>query len=906
MKIFVPLFRFFFLSCAVIVFSSKLGAVEPVRFSMTPDKPLAEMRDEVRAWRAADSSRAETPVEVLAAPGTWTIAAPVEFDARDSFTHYKAEKAGTAILTRGGKITGIALDKDGRFTAKIDVHTPNGRFDTLFVNGKRATLAQEPDEFYYYIEKAVPVVAGADGSEVNTEGRAFVSRQEELPVFKNLAKAANGGPISDVYVKFFHSWETSLHRIESFDENKSRVFLTARSPWGLDSWGPNLRYTVANFAEALDMPDEWFLSTEGTLTYIPLPGQTPENTELFASAGVAPAESGLLRIAGDMEKINAAAQTPNAPEASLFVRNLTFDGFVFTGDEYLLPAEGLVSSQAATSSPVSVTVAGAKRVAFSNCEMTCLGGYAVHIGAACSECGVENSLIENLGAGGVKIGGNPAALDCFVRNNVIRDYGQRDGGAVGVWMAGAQNSEITHNDISDGFYTGVSIGWVWGYAPSPTHHNTVAFNRIHNIGHGVLSDMGGVYSLGISPGTVVANNVIHDVWSYNRTGRGGWGLYTDEGSSEITIENNLVYRVHTGTFHQHYGRENIVRNNILAFSLDGQIQRSRIEDHRSFFFENNIVVWDKPPLLASNWKDGHFVMKNNLYWYCGSKELDAEREEKFFAGQTLDQWQAAGHDEGSLIADPEFTDAAHNDFTFKNGLVNDAVKKIGFVPFDFSLAGVEGERMKTIAANYEYKQVVFAPDGPEPPPFALNETFEEPRKSPTPDAYLSTENIDAAASVLFEDGNKFLRLTDADSFKAQFNPHFYYGPNYKEGTVWAAFDVRLSADMILNAEGRTLDSTHYKTGPILRFAPGKMTLGPVSAEIAPEVWYRVSLVFPIGKSPAQGGTVKIVRLSDGATVLAETPFSPASEEFRSLDWFGFYTPGKSGTADLDNITLRVE
>ena len=163
--------------------------------------------------------------------------------------------------------------------------------------------------------------------------------------------------------------------------------------------------------------------------------------------------------------------------------------------------------------------------------------------------------------------GDPAtvpetALRNIVDNNLIHDGGKIDPGAVGVWIGRTSYNRVSHNEICDLCYTGISVGWSWGYAPPSAHHNLVELNHIHDIGRGLLGDMGGIYCLGDSPGTVLRNNLVHDVYDYHT---GALAIYTDEGSTGIVIENNIGYGTTYANFHQHYGRENVVRNNICAW-----------------------------------------------------------------------------------------------------------------------------------------------------------------------------------------------------------------------------------------------------------------------------------------------------------------------------------------------------
>jgi len=234
-------------------------------------------------------------------------------------------------------------------------------------------------------------------------------------------------------------------------------------------------------------------------------------------------------------------------------------------------------------------------------------------------------------------------------------------------------------------YSGVSVGWVWGYSPSPSKRNLVAFNHIHHLGWGELCDMGGVYTLGASEGTVVANNKIHHIYSFDY---GGWGLYTDEGSFDIIMENNLVYACKNSGFHQHYGKENIIRNNIFAYNIRSQLQATRIEEHRSLSFTNNIIYFDKGSLFSSNWHKFNLFADKNIYW-------DTRTEDIKFGDVSFTEWKKSAKDIHSIIADPLFINPSKYDFHLKN---NSVAKKIGFVPFDYSLAGVYGsEEWKNLA-----------------------------------------------------------------------------------------------------------------------------------------------------------------------------------------------------------------
>jgi parallel beta-helix repeat protein len=311
-----------------------------------------------------------------------------------------------------------------------------------------------------------------------------------------------------------------------------------------------------------------------------------------------------------------------------------------------------------------------------NCAVSHVGGYAIDFGRGCKDNRIVRCEVTDIGAGGIRIGETSLRkdeADKTTGNEVtdchIHDLGICFPAGVAIWVGHSSKNTFAHNHIHDTYYSGFSIGWSWGYGPSGAQENVIEYNDVHHIGRGMLADMGGIYTLGTCTGTVIRNNVFHDVWSSTY---GGWAIYFDEGSTGVVAENNVAYRCKSNGFHQHYGKNNTLRNNIFALSQEAQIARTRKEDHFTLTFERNIVYWKEGKLLSGNWEGNQFRWEKNLFWNpAGTKGLP-------------EKWKEQGLDKDSVIADPMFADPDKGDFTLKP---DSPALKLGFQPIDVSRVG---------------------------------------------------------------------------------------------------------------------------------------------------------------------------------------------------------------------------
>ena len=278
-------------------------------------------------------------------------------------------------------------------------------------------------------------------------------------------------------------------------------------------------------------------------------------------------------------------------------------------------------------------------------------------------------------------GDNATSSENVISDNNIHDLGIIFPAAVGVWVGQSYGNTVSHNEIHDTYYSGISCGWTWGFGPTAAHDNTLEFNRIYSIGRQLMNDMGGIYVLGRQPGTVVRNNLIHDVHhAEGQGGYGGWGIYLDSASSEITVEKNIVYE-NDESIVNNQGEQNTITNNIFAFGKNTQFQRNRAAYRPSFNYQHNIVYYRDGVLMRIRPDQGQFTMDSNDYY---RKDGDVEIAIQRSGSASFKDWQGMGQDPHSITADPHFVDPEHGNFSLKS---DSPATKIGFVPIDMSQVG---------------------------------------------------------------------------------------------------------------------------------------------------------------------------------------------------------------------------
>jgi len=646
------------------------------------DAPLATLQKALDNWTATKKSgQTVSEATILLAGGTYHLSDPVRITPENGGSEksnliIRSADNQKAVFNGAKKITGWKKTKNNIWVAPVpEARDGKWNFNQLFVNGKDQVLARFPNEGFYTV---AGFPDGGEEIEYHTECKRFQFKAGDLnPKWKN---------IKDVRVIVYHFWTDTHLVIDTIDSKTNIVTFKheASKRFTDDFSNEGARYIVENVFEGLDSPGEWFLDrNKGMVYYMPMPDENMETAEILA-----PVTKEFIRFEGD--------------PLSKRVENVRIENISFEYSNFILPENDANDNQASASIPASVTAKGASNITMKGCSFKNMGNFAFDIQHGCSDIRIVGNKLEHIAAGAFKInGGNEKdhplerTKSITISDNEILHYGEKYPSAVGILLMNAEGCYIGHNHIFDGWYTGISVGWEWGYQRSVSRDNIIEFNHIHQIGQGLLSDMGGIYTLGVSPGTVIRNNQVHDVESNQY---GGWGIYNDEGSTHILIENNIVYNTKYAAYDIHYAKELTVRNNIFALGRLEVLNRGKQEPHSTVYFENNIVYWNsvKDP-FTGNWRDQPYAFHQNPNIKTQptfTSTFDADYNLYFnpqqtlgnihFNGMTWDEWHQKGKDIHSVYTDPMFVNPEKYDFTlkpespaFKLGFKNIDMKEVG-------------------------------------------------------------------------------------------------------------------------------------------------------------------------------------------------------------------------------------
>lgn len=640
----------------------------------TKESPLKSIQKAVDRAAEMNCGYWNGEVTVCLMEGVHELKAPVRVtgDVQIRITSAPGEKA----VVSGGRALGGVCESEMNGLRLWTVDLPEVRegkwyFKSLFAGEKRRPRACLPREGFYWMED----VPGHTVRDALFDGaNRFIAREGDMKDFKNL---------TDAEIHAFHYWTDEHMPIASYNPETREVVCTHQSVFVLkdDEMPRFAKYRVENIFEGLVEPGDWYLDrSEGRLYYLPEAEETIENTQL-----IVPVTEQLL-IAENVSGLTVDNITFAYTDWSLH-QNMR-PTFPQLSDEILYAS----APQGNSNLPGVISFENAKYCAVTRCEIKHIGLYGIDLVYNCKNMRIQGNVIFDMGAGGVKLNGATASQPRGERTQYITVADNDIGLGGRVFLAGigvialhANHIRIAHNHIHDLYYSGVSCGWQWNYDEGACRDNIIEYNYIHGLGHGILSDMGGIYTLSVQPGTRIHHNLIHDIEKANY---GGWAIYPDEGSSHILIENNVCYDCSSSVFHQHYGRENIVRNNIWAFGREGMIHYTRPEEHCGFNFERNIVL-TKGQAIYTGGGVGNMFADSNLFWDVDGAPVEwcvSFKDRSTY--RPIETVMEMGYDIHSEVDDPLFEDAENRNFTLKP---ESPAFKLGFKQIDLTGVGVRAE-----------------------------------------------------------------------------------------------------------------------------------------------------------------------------------------------------------------------
>ena len=535
-----------------------------------PKATLTSALRQAREWRRTEDNRIQGGITIYMEGGTYAFYEPVFIRPEDSGTKESPtiiRSVGDEKVILSGGISINGWKKQGKVWV-ADVPAFNGRpldFRQLWVNGKKAVRARDVEDF----EKMNRICSVDEKNEILYVPAVSICRLID-----------NKGNLKAKYAEMVlhQMWCVANLRIRSvevqgdsaairFHQPESRIQF--EHPWPrpmVTTNGHNSAFYLTNARELQDVPGEWYHDIDARkVYYYPREGEKMQEAEV-----IVPAVETLVRVEGTLdrpvchirfEKITFSYTTWMRPsekghvplQAGMYLT----DGYRIDPKmqrNYLnhpLDNQGWLGRPAA-----AVRVVAARQIDFERCRFEHLGSTGLDYEEAVQGGVVRGCLFRDIAGNGLLVGSfSPAAHETHlpydpadrrevctqqqINNCYFTEIGNEDWGCLAIAAGYVGDVNIEHNEISEVPYSGISLGWGWTQTVNCMRNNRVHANLIHHYAKHMY-DVAGVYTLGSQPKSYVTENCVHSIYKpgYVHDPNHWFYLYTDEGSSFITVRDN--------------------------------------------------------------------------------------------------------------------------------------------------------------------------------------------------------------------------------------------------------------------------------------------------------------------------------------------------------------------------------
>ena len=536
----------------------------------SPKATLTSALRQAREWRRTEDNRIQGGITIYMEGGTYAFHEPVFIRPEDSGTKESPtiiRSVGDEKVILSGGISINGWKKQGKVWV-ADVPVFNGRpldFRQLWVNGKKAVRARDVEDF----EKMNRICSVDEKNEILYVPAVSIRRLID-----------NKGNLKAKYAEMVlhQMWCVANLRIRSvevqgdsaairFHQPESRIQF--EHPWPrpmVTTDGHNSAFYLTNARELQDVPGEWYHDIDARkVYYYPREGEKMQEAEV-----IVPAVETLVRVEGTLDRP---------------VRHIRFEKITFSYTTWMRPSEkGHVPLQAGMyltdgyridpkmqrnylNHPLdnqgwlgrpaaAVRVVAARQIDFERCRFEHLGSTGLDYEEAVQGGVVRGCLFHDIAGNGLLVGSfSPAAHETHlpydpadrrevctqqqINNCYFTEIGNEDWGCLAIAAGYVEDINIEHNEISEVPYSGISLGWGWTQTVNCMRNNRVHANLIHHYAKHMY-DVAGIYTLGSQPKSYVTENCVHSIYKpgYVHDPNHWFYLYTDEGSSFITVRDN--------------------------------------------------------------------------------------------------------------------------------------------------------------------------------------------------------------------------------------------------------------------------------------------------------------------------------------------------------------------------------